>query len=148
MSIKEESMKIYRQFFIYLLLLLGNSCLAQLHPVFKLDIYSGLPSNHVYMTMKDKLGYLWIATNKGLVRYNGYSAKIYSSSTGLPYDDVYGMFIDKKERMWLYGFATSIGYIYNNRYHNIQLNTDGIIANPRNICDFEGGIMFTLSQKK
>jgi len=31
----------------------------------------GLPSNNVTSVVKDKLGFLWIATNDGLCRYDG-----------------------------------------------------------------------------
>ncbi len=54
---------------------------------FNLNTTSGLPSNHIYGSITDRLGYLWIATPKGVVRYNGYEARVFTVSEGLPTED-------------------------------------------------------------
>lgn len=36
-----------------------------------------LPTNEVRNLFQDKEGYIWIATYNGLVRYDGYSTKVY-----------------------------------------------------------------------
>ncbi len=43
---------------------------------FKADVdafnsQNGLPSNNVFDVVEDKYGFLWIATNSGVVRYDG-----------------------------------------------------------------------------
>ncbi len=35
----------------------------------------GLPSNHIYKVIQDFKGFLWLATDKGLVKYNDLSLK-------------------------------------------------------------------------
>ncbi len=42
-----------------------------------LTVQSGLPENFVQATLEDKNGYLWIGTQNGLVRYDGYRFKPY-----------------------------------------------------------------------
>ncbi|MHB0755423.1 sensor histidine kinase [Polaribacter sp. M15] len=44
---------------------------AQNYSVKNLTIQDGLPSNIVYDIQQDKIGYLWIATEKGLVKFDG-----------------------------------------------------------------------------
>ena len=48
-------------------------CTAALagHPMRTLDVRSGLPSNEVNHVYQDGDGYVWIATNNGLCRYDG-----------------------------------------------------------------------------
>ena len=36
------------------------------------DVDDGLPSSQVYDIYQDKYGYIWLATDKGIARYNGY----------------------------------------------------------------------------
>jgi len=64
----------------------------------------GLSSNHIYAIEKDKLGFVWIATNDGLCRYNGpNSFKIYrqseqedSISNSLQSNNIRSLFCDSK----------------------------------------------------
>ncbi|TDQ29935.1 sensor histidine kinase [Tenacibaculum caenipelagi] len=43
----------------------------------------GLPSLHIQNCTQDNTGYLWIATNKGLVQYDGSDFTIYTTKNGL-----------------------------------------------------------------
>ncbi|MCX6272161.1 MAG: triple tyrosine motif-containing protein, partial [Bacteroidetes bacterium] len=42
----------------------------------------GLPSNRVYTALQDFQGYVWIATDNGLVRYDGRNMKVFSPLPG------------------------------------------------------------------
>ncbi|OOQ61896.1 two-component regulator propeller domain-containing protein [Mucilaginibacter pedocola] len=44
----------------------------------RLDIKAGLPESYVRTMVQDSEGYMWIATQNGLVRYDGYNYKIYN----------------------------------------------------------------------
>lgn len=46
-------------------------------------IEDGLPSNECHELLQDSLGYIWIATDRGLVRYDGYEFKTYGIQEGL-----------------------------------------------------------------
>lgn len=49
-------------------------------PAFRvLEYQNGLPSNVVYNVLQDAKGYIWVAHEKGLSRYNGLTYKNYSS---------------------------------------------------------------------
>src|ERR1035437_6637309 len=42
-----------------------------------LSIEQGLPSNSANCIYQDKKGFIWIGTNNGLARYDGYECKVY-----------------------------------------------------------------------
>lgn len=53
--------------------------------VFKpLSAYEDLPSNEVTRVMQDNRGYIWIATNSGLCRYDGYRIRTYKDNLLTP----------------------------------------------------------------
>ena len=86
---------------IFILVFCSNQFLkAQEGSYFNLNIDNGLPSNHVYGAITDKHGYLWIATPKGIARYNGYDLKIFNISEGLPYEDIWELLEDRKGRIF------------------------------------------------
>lgn len=51
---------------------------AQIPPY---DINSGLPANEIYDVVKDDSGYIWIATEKGLSRFDGYHFENFNSTS-------------------------------------------------------------------
>jgi signal transduction histidine kinase/ligand-binding sensor domain-containing protein/DNA-binding response OmpR family regulator len=54
-------------------------------PVFKnISIEDGLPENSVTCILQDYLGYLWLGTQNGLVKYDGYSMKIFQPEENNP----------------------------------------------------------------
>lgn len=55
------------------LFLLSLSLLAQQPASLKnYTIEDGLPSNTVHFVYQDAVGYIWLSTNNGVSRYNGY----------------------------------------------------------------------------
>lgn len=122
-------------------LFLGNVS-AQNRLTYHLNDNNGLPSNHIYATLTDRLGYLWFATEKGVVKYNGYTTKLFTTAEGLPTDDVWGLLEDKKGRIWLATQSNEIGYLYNDSYHKTYLK--GIKGNisPYKMNHFDSGIIF------
>lgn len=99
----------------------GYSTFGQQQPVYNINKYNGLTSNHVYCTLVDKYGYLWISTPDGVFRYNGYTFRKYDYDDGLPSVDVWNMYEDSKGRIWLLTIAYGLGYIENTRFHNVTI---------------------------
>ncbi len=105
---------------------------AQLFPTFKkYTAENGLPSSHVYEVIQDQKGFIWIATDRGVAKYNGYSFKYFTAKDGLPSDDVFKLSEDRKGRIWLSTF-NQIGYIFNDKYHSVSapegISTNGILT--------------------
>src|SRR3954471_13430036 len=87
-------------------LLLMQICLAQNNASAvhfnSLGIKDGMPEGQVNDLLQDKEGYIWIGTQKGLVRYDGYNPKVYDFGIKDPYTIfVSKIFEDSKGRLWV-----------------------------------------------
>lgn len=99
-----------RNFFIILLFSLSLSANSQLH----LHPVTGLPTKELYDLHIDRKGYLWIAHDLGISRYDGLSFQHFSNSQqiSLSADDIVE---DQKGRIWCHNFSGQIFYIENGR---------------------------------
>ena len=72
-----------------------------------LDVNDGLPSNTIRSTIQDQQGYIWVGTERGLIRYDGYSVKQYLADNDKPNTiaDSYilSLEIDDKNVLWVSG---------------------------------------------
>ncbi len=67
----------------------------------------GLPSNRIYHTMQDKEGYIWIATDNGVARYNGKEFKHYPAPESI--DNEYSHFVELKDgSIWCVNFGNQV----------------------------------------
>lgn len=65
-------------------------------------IEDGLPSNECHDILQDSLGYIWIATDRGLVRFDGYTFKSYGIPDGLTNISCLNLDFDKYQNIWIY----------------------------------------------
>ena len=128
--------------FLFCLVFVQHNCRGQEIDQYNINIYSDLPSNLVYNLMVDHNGYLWIATEKGVLRYNGYSLNNFNFTKGFINKEIWNLYEDKKGRMWLYSISDNVGFIYKNQYRNLIINTSPAIFYPRFITDYSSGICF------
>lgn len=61
----------------------------------------GLPATECYNVFQDRKGYLWVATEAGLCRYNGSNIQIFDKRNGLPERGVYAHVEDRNGTLWL-----------------------------------------------
>lgn len=80
---------------------------------------SGLPSNTVYDLFQDKQGFIWIATNKGITRYDGAQFKTYPN-TGDFSNEGTNIQEDKFGRIWYQNFDGYLLYIQNDRIRKLE----------------------------
>ncbi|WP_114822616.1 two-component regulator propeller domain-containing protein [Chryseobacterium sp. KLBC 52] len=64
--------------FIFLLLFQAQLCYGQQAASVWYDTDNGLPQNSVKDIIKDKYGFIWLSTENGLVRYDGYNFVTYN----------------------------------------------------------------------
>ncbi|MBP9690172.1 MAG: hypothetical protein KBE91_11210, partial [Bacteroidia bacterium] len=99
------------------------------HPVYRqLSKPDGLPSNTVYASLQDKNGYLWLGTEKGLVKFDGHLYKLYThpNMTGQAVSDLH---LDGYGRVWCQNFIGQHFYALNDSlYHIVQFKTAGFYA--------------------
>lgn len=82
----------------------------------------GLPSSEAYYVLQDRDNYIWIATDNGLSRFDGYRFVNFSSSKGLLNPVVFYLLEDDNGRIWMNTLSNDIYYY----------EKDSIYAYPHN----------------
>ncbi len=82
----------------------------------------GLPSNSVYDLYQDTKGFIWIANNEGLTRYDGFEYKTYSSDrqTSRSGNEIIE---DKYGRIWYKNFDGYLYYVEHDTMKALKQNT-------------------------
>ena len=73
----------------------------------------GLPSSEVYDILQDREGYIWISTDNGVARFNGYEFETFGPEQGLTDPVVFYLFEDHRGWIWMYTFRDQL-FIYRN----------------------------------
>ncbi len=102
----------------------------------------GLPSNTIYCVTSDRDGVLWLGTDAGVVRFDGFHMQIFNTDDGLPSNDVFEIVCDSKNRLWLTTFKNDIVYIFRGKVHTARNDTlirkiPNRYSNPRYFEDSE-----------
>ena len=142
-----------RTLFLFLAITNTVPAFAQLIPRDEFTQYTvedGLPSNFAYAVEQDDRGYIWIATDAGLSRFDGYEFKNYTLADGLPDTEIINFYKDSLGRIWLYTLNGNPGYIYEDSIFTIankklpkELKTNGII---RSIIELDSIIYISGSE--
>ncbi|MBL4649201.1 MAG: hypothetical protein JKY03_05670, partial [Aureispira sp.] len=94
----------YSIIFAIVLLLFNNDLIAQSFSakIRKLSIEDGLSNRFVRNTFQDSKGFIWLATNYGLNRYDGYSFKMLTKEKeGLASNMIDQIYEDQDSCLWL-----------------------------------------------
>lgn len=99
--------------------------LAPIHSIFgqyssfiNFGIDEGLPSNTAYFVLKDHKGYLWVTTDRGLVKFDGYQFTTYTTFDGLADNEIFEGFEDSKKRIWFASYNGIPTVLINNTFYN------------------------------
>src|ERR1700753_4023776 len=99
---------------VFFLLFFTGASRAQL-PDIKFDhigVREGLPENQVKALKQDSYGYLWMGTQNGVVRYDGYNYKVYQLGSPalnqLALTSINSIFEDAEKRLWISTFQNGI----------------------------------------
>ncbi len=85
----------------------------------KISVEDGLSSRFVNTIHKDSQGFIWIGTNYGLNRYDGYEFKHYTSENSpLRSNTIKDLYEDNAQRLWI---------IHGNLYDRYELNAIDIL---------------------
>ena len=102
----------------------------------------GLSNSHINNIFQDSKGYIWISTENGLNKFNGYDFEVYLSdpndSASIQANYVTCVYEDSRGLFWV---GTSNGLIQYDRTRNAffqwKMGDDGLIINSRASCMFE-----------
>jgi ligand-binding sensor domain-containing protein len=89
-----------------------QSVIGQSSYIFRhLNTNDGLSNASVKAILRDSYGFLWVGTESGLNRYDGYGFKVYTTNSGKPYtlksNDILGLQEDGLGNIWV-----DLGFIY------------------------------------
>ncbi|MFI5161626.1 MAG: two-component regulator propeller domain-containing protein [Sphingobacteriales bacterium] len=77
-----------------------------------LNNLNGLPENEVASIVQDEMGYMWITTQAGLVRYDGYKTKVYlpgsENKNSLPTYIMASVFLDRDHNVWVASYDNGL----------------------------------------
>jgi ligand-binding sensor domain-containing protein len=83
---------------------------------------NGLPANETFHIIQDKKGFIWIAHNQGVSKYNGYSFTNFDTEDNLPENTTLEIFEDKKGRIWFISLMGKLSWFSNNKIHTYKYN--------------------------
>ncbi len=103
---------------LHLLLIFCLAARGQEYSYVHYDVKDGLAASVVYCAAEDKQGFLWFGTEAGLSRYDGTHFRNFTSSDGLPDNEVLKLFVDSRNRVWIIPFKNSICYYWKGKIYN------------------------------
>ncbi|MFC3563089.1 ligand-binding sensor domain-containing protein [Pedobacter jamesrossensis] len=106
---------------------------------------NGLASNNCYYILQDKKGFIWIATDAGLSRFDGTNFQNFTIEDGLPDTQILQIREDKEGRLWFLALNGQLSYLKDGKFYNQnndkllkQLNSNTVIVSL--LEDKKGGI--------
>lgn len=108
----------YWRFVIFFLLTVNSQvfCQRQNYRVFTEN--DGLPSSTIYSIKQDSKGYIWICTDQGVSRFDGYEFQNFSIVDGVADSEVFNIFEDSKGRIWHFTFNGKVSFYQNGKFYN------------------------------
>lgn len=100
----------YFLFLLIALLTISINSYAQNEKYTALTIKDGLPSNYIYRILEDNHGFLWVATDAGLARFDGKRFQVFTKKDGLPDNEVISIAKEKNGRIWVSCFKQDPAY--------------------------------------
>jgi ligand-binding sensor domain-containing protein len=102
----------------FFLFFLCSYCCGQTAFTKHFTIKDGLPSNNCYYTLQDANGYIWIASDAGVSRFDGRTFENFSIDDGLPDNQIIRMKQDRSGRIWFSAFNGQLSFFYNGTLFN------------------------------
>jgi ligand-binding sensor domain-containing protein/uncharacterized membrane-anchored protein YhcB (DUF1043 family) len=93
------------------------------HPVYdNYTVNDGLPSMEFYYSFQDKDGYMWFASDRGVVRYNGDKFETFTTEDGLVSNTVFKIDQDDQGRIWFLSDVPRLCYFKDEQFHQYKYN--------------------------
>jgi len=97
--------------FLFFIFWAKTPLLAQ-HPTFRqYTTEDGLASSEVYCILQDKKDYIWISTDNGVSKFDGYGFYNYGVIEGLKENVVFAMQLDTLGRVWMQAQSGNLYYL-------------------------------------
>ena len=83
----------------------------------------GLASAHVYCVLQDRNGFIWVSTEAGVSRFDGYEFTNYSLADGLADTEIFSLHEDSQGRIWHLGANGRVSYYLDGQIFNSNTDT-------------------------
>ncbi|MCW3073621.1 MAG: hypothetical protein JWP69_690 [Flaviaesturariibacter sp.] len=121
---------------------------SQQHKYASFSMQDGLPSNMVYRCLEDDDGFLWIATDAGIARFDGKRFQVFTTAHGLPDNEVLAVVKEKDGTVWVNCFKQGPAYFdkVQNRFIKAPTDSNSLKA-PGTYISYmhtleKGGVMY------
>lgn len=105
----------------------------------------------LFDTYQDKSGYLWIASSRGVTRYNGSRFDHYTMEDGLSDSNIFSFYEDKRNRIWVCSYNGRPSYFQNGKWRNEdQISWLKEISNYgpiQSITEYQSDLVIVCSKK-
>jgi ligand-binding sensor domain-containing protein len=81
-----------------------------------------LQSTESYCVIQDKEGFIWVSTDRGVSRYDGYEFEHFTTDDGLLDNVVFKMFEDALGRIWMVSFNLELCYFQKGKFYPFKYN--------------------------
>lgn len=129
---------------------------SQTIPFKNYTVRDKLPANRINSIAQDNQGLLWLATESGLVKFDGYNFHTYSILDGLGDNRVECVMVDSQDAIWV-GTFKGISVYRNNQFMQIPLpkgleshNVKFIFSDAENniwACNYDEGLYKVVNDK-
>lgn len=116
-------MKLSLLVFFLFILKSGIPCFGQSPVYYNYSTNEGLPSSETYDILQDSKGYIWIATDRGASRFDGYTFKNFTTAEGLTNNTILRIHEDEKGRIWFLPITAELCYLENNEIKIYSFNS-------------------------
>ncbi len=133
--------------------IIGGPVFAQSTQTLFYTTKDGLPSNSIYRCVIDNHGFLWIATENGLSKFDGKNFTIYTTAHGLADIEITDILIDSSQRLWVTPFRRTTAYYnpvkdrFENEYTDPELQKIELANSNRASVLQYGGMAFCNSNR-
>lgn len=101
---------------LFLLMLPDISSAQYSYPHYNTN--KGLLTDVVHFSMQDANGYLWFASDSGIIRYDGHRFRHFTTRDGLGGNENFHIFEDSQSRLWFLSFNGIPSYYKNGEFFN------------------------------
>jgi signal transduction histidine kinase len=92
------------------------------HEVRNFSVAEGLPSSEAYYAFQDNQGFIWIATDHGVAKFDGFEMTVFGAADGLKDPVVFGISQDHRGRIWFRTYSGQLFFYENGRIHAYRYN--------------------------
>jgi signal transduction histidine kinase len=101
--------------------LLTHQAFAQFE-VRNFSVAEGLPSSEAYYVFQDNQGFIWMATDHGVARFDGHDMTVFHTADGLEDPIVFGISQDHRGRIWFRTYSGRLFFYEDGKIHPYQYN--------------------------